>query len=115
MLLSCSFSDDFTRKLRAQITISPLSLDGEDLMQRVTIIGTLMGFRKLCLQALRAVLERRIPFMFMSILDFKSNLRDKDTRVRTFIYKTKQIGFTLRLIATGTIIDNHCLDKNLNA
>ena len=60
----------------------PLSLsDGEDLMQRVIIIGTLMGFRKLCLQALHAVLERRIPFMFMSILDFKSNLRDKESRV----------------------------------
>ncbi|XP_003382558.1 PREDICTED: nck-associated protein 1-like [Amphimedon queenslandica] len=62
--------NDLFRKLR----------NGEDLMQRVTIIGTLMGFRKLCLQALRAVLERRIPFMFMSILDFKSNLGDKDTR-----------------------------------
>lgn len=56
-------------------------IDGEDLIQRCVIIGILLGFRKLSLQALRAVLERRIPFMFLSVLDFKSNLNDKESRV----------------------------------
>ena len=56
-------------------------IDGDDLIQRTIIIGILLAFRKLSLQALRVVLERRIPFMFSSILDFKSNLIDKDSRV----------------------------------
>jgi NCK-associated protein 1 len=54
---------------------------GEDLIQRCIIVGILLGFRKLSLQALHAVLERRIPFMIMSVLDFKSNLLDRDSRI----------------------------------
>ena len=58
-----------------------MTIDGEDLIQRGVIVGILLGFRKLSLQALRAVLERRIPFMFMSVLDFKSNLTDSESRI----------------------------------
>ncbi len=50
-------------------------------MQRTTIIGILLAFRKLSLQSLNSVLGKHIPFMFASILDFKSNLSDKDSRV----------------------------------
>ena len=63
-------------------------IDGDDLIQRTIIIGILLEFRKLSLQALRVVLERRIPFMFSSILDFKSNLIDKDSRV-CYMYDNK--------------------------
>lgn len=60
-------------------------LGGEDFIQRTVIVGILLAFRKLTLQALRSVLQRRIPFMFASIEDFKSNLADNNSMVS--IYK----------------------------
>ena len=61
--------------------VSLQCVGGEDFIQRTTIVGILLAFRKLSLQSLNSVLGKHIPFMFASILDFKSNLSDKDSRV----------------------------------
>ena len=46
-------------------------IDDDDLTQHTVIIGMLLAFRKRSLQALKVVLERRIPFMFSINLGFK--------------------------------------------
>ncbi|XP_062504745.1 nck-associated protein 1-like [Corticium candelabrum] len=45
----------------------------EDVISRLTTIGCILAFRKLLMEALRSVLERRIPFLFGTIKDFKDH------------------------------------------
>ena len=90
-------------------------IDGDDLIQRTIIIGILLAFRKLSLQALRVVLERRIPFMFSSILDFKSNLIDKDSRVCYmynniyYMYMYRLVILWLLLLVLSVMLIHFCL------
>ena len=56
--------------------------DSEDLLARTVIVGIIMAFRKLTLEALNNVLTYRVPFMLSSIMDFKHNLPDKTSSVR---------------------------------
>jgi len=51
--------------------------NSEDLLARTVIVGIIMAFRRLTLDALHNVLTHRIPFMLSSIEDFKHNLPDK--------------------------------------
>lgn len=55
--------------------------DSEDLVARTTIVGIIVAFRKLTLDALNSVLSYRIPFLLSSISDFKKNLPDKTSMV----------------------------------
>ncbi len=55
--------------------------DSEDLIARTTIVGIIMAFRKLTLEALNSVLENRIPFLLSSVTDFKKNIPDKSSNV----------------------------------
>lgn len=57
----------------------------EDLVARTTIVGIIMAFRKLTLEALNSVLSARIPFLLSSITDFKISLPDKSSDVRMYI------------------------------
>lgn len=57
----------------------------EDLVARTTIVGIIMAFRKLTLEALNSVLSARIPFLLSSITDFKLNLPDKSSDVRVLL------------------------------
>ena len=59
-----------------------LPSDSEDLLARTVIVGIIMAFRKLTLEALNNVLTYRVPFMLSSIVDFKHNLPDKTSSVR---------------------------------
>lgn len=56
-------------------------LDAEDLLARTVIVGIIMAFRKLTLEALNNVLTYRVPFILSSIKDFKKNLPDKTCTV----------------------------------
>ena len=56
-------------------------IDDDVLIHSIVIIDVLLAFRKLCLQVLKVVFKRRIPFMFFSILDFKCNIIYKYSRV----------------------------------
>lgn len=58
-----------------------LLVDSDDLIARTTIVGVIMAFRKLTLEALNSVLSYRIPFLLSSIFDFKQNLPDKTSSV----------------------------------
>lgn len=53
----------------------------EDLVARTTIVGIIMAFRKLTLEALNSVLSSRIPFLLSSITDFKINIPDKSSDI----------------------------------
>ena len=55
--------------------------DSEDLLARTVIVGIIMAFRKLTLEALNNVLTYRVPFILSSIKDFKKNLPDKTSTV----------------------------------
>ena len=55
--------------------------DSEDLLARTVIVGIIMAFRKLTLDALNNVLTYRVPFILSSIKDFKKNLPDKTSTV----------------------------------
>ena len=49
------------------------SVDTEDLLTRMTIVGIVMAFRKLTLEAMNAVLSRRAPFILNVITSFHDN------------------------------------------
>eukprot|EP00731_Ephydatia_muelleri_P035753 Em0155g8a len=53
----------------------------EDLISRTILVGVILTFRKLTLQALHHVLEYRIPFLLSTIKDFKNNLLDKSSHI----------------------------------
>ena len=55
--------------------------DAEDLLARTVIVGIIMAFRNLTLEALNNVLTYRVPFILNSIKDFKKNLPDKTSTV----------------------------------
>jgi NCK-associated protein 1 len=55
--------------------------NSEDLIARTIIVGIILAFRQLTLDALHSVLTYRVPFMLSSIADFKNNLPDKDSNV----------------------------------
>eukprot|EP00731_Ephydatia_muelleri_P036969 Em0366g4a len=63
--------------------------DIEDLISRTILVGVILTFRKLTLQALHHVLEYRIPFLLSTIKDFKvgvarapaNNLLDKSSHI----------------------------------
>lgn len=66
---------DRMKELFKQLTVNDATrknLDVVDnLLQRVTIIGEILSFKRLLLGAVRAVLEERIPFLLSSVEDFK--------------------------------------------
>ncbi|XP_065191143.1 nck-associated protein 1-like [Sycon ciliatum] len=45
----------------------------DEVLQRMTIIGIIINFRKLLMESMHSVLKKRIPFMIGSILDFKEH------------------------------------------
>jgi NCK-associated protein 1 len=56
-------SSDLVRKLKQP----------EDVISRLTTIGCILVFRRLLMESLHNVLERRIPFLFGTIKDFKEH------------------------------------------
>lgn len=51
----------------------PLTADTDDLLTRMVIVGIVMSFRRLTLEALHAVLSRRTPFLISAIERFHEN------------------------------------------
>ena len=51
----------------------PSPSDTDDLLTRMTIIGIVMAFRKLTLEAMNAVLSKRTPFILNVITGFHDN------------------------------------------
>lgn len=45
----------------------------DNLLQRMTIVGVILGFRQLGQEALNDVLNQRVPFLLSSIIDFKEH------------------------------------------
>ena len=62
--------------LSPPLSSSPLPLtltDTDDLLTRMVIVGIVMSFRRLTLEALHAVLSRRTPFLVAAIERFHEN------------------------------------------
>lgn len=58
----------------------------DDVLQRMTIIGVILCFKKLAEEALTDALEQRIPFILSSIRDFQEHVPGKFTcQVRIFV------------------------------
>lgn len=53
----------------------------DNVLQRMTIIGVILGFRSLAQDALNDVLSDRIPFLLSSITDFKHNVPNGDSMI----------------------------------
>ena len=84
LTLSQPHTITFSQTFKCTLTHHTLThpSDSEDLLARTVIVGIIMAFRKLTLEALNNVLTYRVPFMLSSIVDFKHNLPDKTSSVR---------------------------------
>lgn len=58
-----------------------MSLDVENMLQRMTIIGMILRFRQLTQEALHDSLIDRIPFLLSSILDFHDHAPNGESAV----------------------------------
>ena len=81
LLYACAYTRTMVCDLNSHLSIFVL-IDSEDLVARTTIVGIIVAFRKLSLDALNSVLSYRIPFLLSSITDFKKNLPDRSSTVR---------------------------------
>lgn len=50
------------------------TLDVDNVLQRMSIVGVILCFRASCQEALNEVLCERIPFLLSSVNDFKHNM-----------------------------------------
>ncbi|XP_065198542.1 nck-associated protein 1-like isoform X2 [Sycon ciliatum] len=58
----------------------------EELLQRLTIVGTILNFRKLLFSAMKEVLNKRVPFVMNSVIDFKEHYSGSDKALEQLDY-----------------------------
>ena len=77
-----------------------MTAEVDNLLQRMTIVGVILCFRQLGQEALNDVLEKRVPFLLSSIIDFKEHFPadESDSTVLVIISMLpKSIFFYLNL------------------